>query len=153
MHVPRIAGRPHDLSINDRIYWRDNGNCVEVDAQLLPRLYVVSHDGMLTNAGALSFGGRSMPSFDYVHRDYAGGDSTVRVWRGDRSLLEELAETFMVLDAHNATSHVQAGPVVREVRDVPSLAAREAVVNGVAHREWGLTDPTIVEHIGKTLKL
>lgn len=197
------------IRTNDRIYWRVNDNCVEVDAatwharrmhtlsydwsadesatpattarpqalavardflrssgdpaaeelagahdsQLLRRLNVVTNDGMLTNAGVLAFVGRSTPSLDYIHRDYAGGDSTARVRRSDRSLLEELAEIFITVDAHNSTRHVQAGLVVRQVRDIPVLAAREAVVNGVAHREWGLPQPTVVEHIGRTLRV
>lgn len=197
------------VRFNDRIYWRVNDNCVEIDAatwharrmqslnydwsadesstpassarpqalavardflkssgeaaaeelakasdgQLLSRLNVVTHDGMLTNAGVLAFVGRSSPSLDYIHRDYSGGDSTARVRRSDRSLLEELAEVFLTMEAHNATRHVQAGLVVRQVRDIPVLAAREAVVNGVAHREWGLPQPSVVEHIGRTLRV
>ncbi len=197
------------VRINQRIYWRVNDNCVEVDAatwharrmqalnydwsadesstpasqartqalavardflnasgemaaeelaktpdaQLLRRLNVVTHDGMLTNAGVLAFVGRSSPAVDYIHRDYTGGDSTARVRRSDRSLLEELAEVFITMDAHNATRHVQSGLVVRQVRDIPVLAAREAVVNGVAHREWGLPQPTVIEHIGRTLRV
>jgi ATP-dependent DNA helicase RecG len=197
------------VRINDRIFWRVDDHCVEVDAatwharrmqalnydwsgdasatpvsavrsqaldvardflrasgepsgselaastdvQLLRRLNVVTGDGLLTNAGVLTFVGRGTPSLDYVHRDYAGGDSTARVRRADRSLLEELAEIFLTIDAHNATRHLQSGLVVRQVRDIPVLAAREAVVNGVAHREWGLAGPTAVEQVGRTLRV
>ncbi len=123
------------------------------DTQLLRRLNVVARDGMLTNAGVLAFVGRAMPSLDYVHRDYAGGDSTARVRRPDRSLLEELSEVFLTIDAYNATRHIATGLVVRQVRDIPVLAAREAVVNGVAHREWGQSAPTVIEHIGRTLRV
>lgn len=202
-------GAVEPVRIRDRIYWRVNDTCVEVDAatwharrmqalnydwsgdgsttrgtavrqqalavardfllasgdsgaeelartpdtQLLRRLNVVTHDGMLTNAGVLAFVGRGSPCLDYIHRDYAGGDSTARVRRPDRSLLEELAEIFLTIEANNAIRHVQAGLVVRQVRDVPVLAAREAVVNGVAHREWGLSTPTVVEHIGRTIRV
>jgi ATP-dependent DNA helicase RecG len=197
------------VRINDRIHWRVNDKCVEVDAatwharrmqtlnydwsgdmsttrlsmarpqalsiardflmasgdpaseelarardgQLLNRLNVVTHDGMLTNAGVLAFVGRGRPGLDYIHRDHAGGDSTARVRRSDRSVLEELAEIFLTIDANNATRHVQTGLVVRQIRDIPVLAAREAVVNGVAHREWGISDPTVVEHVGRTLRV
>ncbi|MGO1561306.1 MAG: ATP-binding protein [Actinomycetaceae bacterium] len=123
------------------------------DLQLLRRLNVVTSDGMLTNAGVLAFVGRGVACLDYVHRDYAGGDSTVRVRRTGRALLEELAEAFLMIDAHDKTHHLQAGLVVRQVRDIPILAAREAVVNGVAHREWGQSAPTIVEHVGRTLRV
>lgn len=123
------------------------------DMQLLRRLNAITGDGLLTNAGVLAFVGRGTPSLDYVHRDYAGGDSTARVHRPDRSLLEELAEVFLSIDAHNATRHLPAGLVVRQVRDIPALAAREAVVNGVAHREWGLAGATTVEQVGRTLRV
>lgn len=155
---PLAAARPQALSVA-RDFLRTAGDAASddlarsSDSQLLRRLNVVTHDGFLTNAGVLAFVGRPSPSLDYVHRDYAGGDSTARVWRRDRSLVEELAEVFLSIDAHNTTRHVQAGLVVRQVRDIPSLAAREAVVNGVAHREWGIAAPTVVEHIGRTLRV
>lgn len=120
---------------------------------LLRRLNVVTEDDMLTNAGVLAFVGRGDPCLDYVHRDVAGGDSTQRVRRSGRSLLEELAECFVSIDAHNAIRHVQTGLAIGQVRDIPRLAAREAVVNGVAHREWGQSDPTVVEHVGRTLRV
>lgn len=123
------------------------------DAQLLRRLNVITHDEMLTNAGVIAFVGREDPCLDYIHREYAGGDSTARVRRRGRSLLEELAEIFLTLEANNATRHLQVGLVVRQARDIPALAAREAIVNGVAHREWGISSPTVIEHIGRTLRV
>ncbi len=123
------------------------------DMQILRRLNAVTGRGMLTNAGVLAFVGRQAPALDYVHRDYAGGDSTARVRRSDRSLLEELQEVFVTIDANNATRHVQTGLAIGQVRDIPRLAAREAVVNGVAHREWGVPDPTVIEHVGRTLRV
>lgn len=123
------------------------------DGDLMRRLNAVTGDGLLTNAGLLAFVGRGDPALDYVRREQNGGDSTVRINSSGRSLLEELAEVFTTMNAHNATRHVQAGLIVRQVRDIPQLAAREAIVNGVAHREWGQSGPTVVEHIGRTLRV
>lgn len=123
------------------------------DMQLLRRLGAVTGQGLLTNAGVLAFVGRGNTCVEYVHRDHAGGDSTARVRRVNRSLLEELAEVFQGIDAHNATRHVQSGLVVGQLRDIPRPAAREAVVNGVAHREWGVPDATVVEHVGRVLRV
>lgn len=124
------------------------------DGELLRRLNVVSGDGLLTNAGVLAFVGRGSPCIDYVRRDVAGGDSTWRMRRPGRSLLEELADAFDAVEAGNALLHVQRGGlVVGQLRELPPLAAREAVVNGVAHREWAIAEPTAIEHVGRTLRV
>lgn len=156
--TPASEVRPQALAVA-RDFLRASGDpAVEElarasDLQMLRRLNAVSHDDLLTNAGVLVFIGRGSACLDYLHRDYTGGDSTLRVRRPDRSLLEELAEAFVAVEAHNATRHIQAGLVVRQVREIPTLAAREAIVNGVAHREWGMPQPTVVEHVGRTLRV
>ncbi len=156
--TPASSARPQALAVA-RDFLTASGDpahedlVTSTDAQLLRRLNVVDHDGMLTNAGVLAFVGRSVPCLDYIHRDYTGADSTARVRRPGRSLLEELAEVFLTLDTRNATRHIEAGLTVRQVRDIPMLAAREAIVNGVAHREWALADPTVVEHVGRSLRV
>lgn len=125
----------------------------ESDQALLRRLNAVTHDGMLTNAAALLLHGRDAPCLDYVHRDVAGGDSTARVRLVGRSLLEELEAVFSSVSIHNGVRHVPRGLVVGQVRDIPERAAREAVVNGVAHREWASPEQTVIEHIGTTLRV
>ncbi|MBW0253129.1 ATP-binding protein [Cellulomonas sp. PS-H5] len=121
------------------------------DAELLRRLNVVTSDGYLTNAGALAFVGRPEPALDYVRRAVAGGDSVARVREGGRSVIEEIAEVERVIGVHNGVRQVVRGLVVGRVRDLPPLAVREAVVNGVVHRDWGSAAPTVVEHVGTTL--
>ncbi|GAB3919084.1 transcriptional regulator [Microlunatus endophyticus] len=156
--IPSSAVRPQALAVaRDFLLASGDAGAEDLaqasDSQLLRRLNVVTEAGFLTHGGALAFVGRDTPSLDYIHREYAGGDSTARVRRPDRSLLEELSEVFLTMDAHNTIRHVQSGLIVRQVRDIPVLAAREAVVNGVAHREWGLPSPTVVEHVGRTLRV
>lgn len=156
--VPSTAARAQAIEIaRDFLLESADPSATELalasDETFLRRLGAVTGQGMLTNAGVLTFVGRGSPALDYVHRDYAGGDSTARVRRTDRSLLEELSEVFVSIDAHNATRHLQSGLPIAQVRDIPRLAAREAIVNGVAHREWGSADPTTVEHIGRTLRV
>lgn len=156
--IPARAARPGALVVaRDFLAASGDTGAEELarasDGDLLRRLNAVTGDGLLTNAGLLVFVGRGDPAVDYVHRDHNGGDSTARINASGRSLLEELAEVFTTMNAHNATRHVQAGLVVRQVRDIPELAAREAIVNGVAHREWGQSGPTVVEHIGRTLRV
>lgn len=87
-----------------------------------------------------------------MHREVAGGATLARVRRA-RSLLEELAEVVANLEVRTDTRQVFHGLVIAQVRELPLAAAREAVVNGVAHRDWGTDAPTVVEHIGRTLRV
>ncbi|GGC79173.1 transcriptional regulator [Tersicoccus solisilvae] len=156
--VPVAAVRPAALAVaRDFLRASGEGSAEDLaqadDFHLLRRLNVVLEEGMLTNAGVITLVGRGTASVDYVHRDYAGGDSTARVRRQDRSLLEELSEVFLTVEAHNSMRHIQTRLVVRQIRDIPMLAAREAVVNGLAHREWGVEAPTVIEHVGRTLRV
>jgi ATP-dependent DNA helicase RecG len=122
-------------------------------SDLLRRLNAVTGDGMLTNAAVLVFVGRPEPALDYLHRRDAGGDADFRVRRESRSVIEQLAEVFTVAQANNPIRHLDAGLAVGQVRRLPERALREAIVNGLAHREWGIAAPTVVEHIGDTLRV
>jgi ATP-dependent DNA helicase RecG len=121
--------------------------------ELLRRLNAVTGDGRLTNAAALVFVGRTEPALDYLHRRDAGGDSDLRVRREGRSIVEQLDEVFTVAQANNPVRHISSGLAVGQVRRLPERAVREAIVNGVAHREWSIAAPTVVEHIGDTLRV
>ncbi len=122
-------------------------------ADLLRRLNAVDGDGQLTNAAALTFVGRAEPCIDYIRRDAPGQDSMDRVRDGGRSLLEQLQETFALARAYNPIRHVGSGLAAGQVRQLPERAIREAIVNGVAHREWGLPEPTVIEHEGGVLRV
>lgn len=121
--------------------------------ELLRRLGAVTGDGMLTNAAAILLVGRPEPALDYVHRRTAGGDSDQRVRRESRSLVEELVEVFGAAQANNPVRHVPSGLVIGQVRQLPEGGVREAIVNGLAHRDWHSPAPTVVEHIGGTLRV
>ncbi|MGV9611761.1 ATP-binding protein [Nocardia xishanensis] len=121
--------------------------------ELLRRLNAVTGGGYLTNAAKLLFIGRPSPALDYMRRMSAGGDSTERVRRADRSVIEQLAEVFVVARANNPIRHISKGLATGQVRELPERALREAIVNGLAHRDWNTDDPTVVEHIGRTLRV
>lgn len=123
------------------------------DEDLLRRLAVITDDGMLTNAGALLFAGRRTPALDLIRRPGAGADSEERINEPGRSVLEELAEAFAAVRAYNPEVHLERGLVIGRVRALPERAVREAIVNGIAHREWTDEKPTMVEHIGRTLRV
>lgn len=105
------------------------------------------------NAGVLAFVGRSDPALDYTYREFAGGDSRARVNRGRRGLLEELQEAFTNFTARNDIHHLPRGIPSGQVSNIPAPAAREAMVNGLAHRDWTSPQPVVVEHVGRTLRV
>ena len=155
-HVDPGAARPEALRLA-RGYLRDSGEeaaadlAAASDLALLRRLNVITADGYLTNAGALAFVGRTEPALDYIRRDRRGGDSTARVREGGRGLVEELDQVTRTIDGHNGVRQVRRGLVVGRLRELPPLALREAIVNGIVHRDWATPAPTVVEHVGRTL--
>ena len=117
------------------------------DEDLIRRLNVVDGSDGLTNAGSLLFVGTPDIGLDYIRRDVPGGDSINRV-RGRGPLLGQIADVEQAAADANRTRHVRLGFVVRRTRSIPTLVIREAIVNGVVHRDWHSPQPTTVEHIG-----
>jgi ATP-dependent DNA helicase RecG len=121
------------------------------DLEMLRRLNAIDGDGYLTNAGALTFVGRGDPALDYIRRTVPAGDSRRRVHEADLSLLEEIDDVEAAVDAFNEVRHIRSGFVIGQLKELPVAAVREAIVNGVVHREWASSAPTLVEHVGRTL--
>lgn len=120
------------------------------DQDLLRRLNLVDGDGRLTNAGSLLFVGTPGVGIDYIRRDVPGGDSTNRI-RSARPLLEQVWEVDQASQASNPLVHVPEGFAHGRMRAIPARAVREAIVNGVVHRDWLSPQPTTVEHVGVVL--
>lgn len=120
------------------------------DRELLTRLGLLDSDGSLCNAGELLFVGTPFVGIDYIRRDEPGGDSTNRI-EGTGPLVQQVDEVERAGRATNRTTHLPSGIVHRQIREIPSRAFREAIVNGVAHRDWMSPQPTTVEHVGATL--
>ncbi|MHB8449590.1 MAG: ATP-binding protein [Mycobacteriales bacterium] len=120
------------------------------DQDLLRRLSLVDGNGRLTNAGSLMFVGTPEAGIDYIRRDVPGGDSTNRI-RSARPLLEQVWEVDQASQASNRLVHVPEGFAHGQLRAIPGRAVREAIVNGVVHRDWLSPEPTTVEHVGDVL--
>jgi ATP-dependent DNA helicase RecG len=121
------------------------------NADLLRRLNLVADaKGTLTNGGSLLFVGTPDDGIDYIRRDVPGGDSTNRT-RSNRPLLVQVHEVDQAVRAANRVLHSGDGLAKGQLRAIPMRAAREAIVNGVVHRDWLTTEPTTVEHTGDTL--
>jgi len=108
---------------------------------------VVDGSDGLTNTGSLLFVDTPDIGLDYIRRDVPGGDSINRV-RGRGPLLGQIADVEKAAADANRTRHLPLGFVVRRTRSIPTLVIREAIVNGVVHRDWNSPQPTTVEHIG-----
>lgn len=117
---------------------------------LLRRLNVLHADSTLTQAGALLFVGTPDVGIDYVRRDAAGTDSTHRE-RSRRALLVQLEAAETAANAANRIVHVADGFAHGQMRAIPPRALREAIVNGIVHRDWHSPQPTVVEHVGDSL--
>ncbi|MGC2191888.1 MAG: ATP-binding protein [Candidatus Dormiibacterota bacterium] len=120
------------------------------DPDLLRRLNLVDSDGRLTNAGSLMFVATPSEGIDYIRRDVQAGDSTLRI-RSQRALIEQVWEVDQASQAANRVIHLAAGFAQRQIRAIPAGAIREAIVNGVVHRDWAYAGPTVVEHVGDVL--
>jgi len=120
------------------------------DHDLLRRLNVVDSDNTLTNAGSLLFVETPDYGIDYIRRDTPGSDSTNRV-RSTRSLLEQVFDADQAIRTANRVVHSGEGLAQAQRRAIPPRAAREAMVNGVTHRDWLSHQPTTIEHTGDTL--
>lgn len=117
---------------------------------LLRRLHVLRADETLTHAGALLFVGTPDVGLDYVRRDATGADSTHRE-RSRQPLLVQLRAVEAAATVANRVVHVAEGFATGQLRAIPPRALREAIVNGVVHRDWHVPTPTAVEHIGDRL--
>jgi ATP-dependent DNA helicase RecG len=164
-----------------RRYMRENGSgsgggsdlATATSEDMIRRLNLVDTDDRLTNAGSLLFVGTPEIGIDYIRREVPGGDSTHRVPRagrpwsdgishgfgpfysrrevGSRPLLQQFAAVEQAMDVANAVVHVPDGFAVQQINSIPPRAMREALVNGIVHRDWNSRQPTTVEHVGSVL--
>lgn len=156
--VPLSAVRPAAIQLaRDYLSASGEQSAAELarvaEPDLLRRLGAIDTAGTLTNAAALLFTAEAQRvSLDYRLRETAGSDSRLRIDRHDVSVLEALADAERAIAQANATIHVP-GPnlAVGQLRTIPEKAVREALANAVAHRDWTLPDPIVVEFVGESL--
>ena len=117
------------------------------DHDLVRRLNLSDDQNRLVNAGALLLCGGD-PMIDYRRREVAGGDAITRVQVAGRSLLEQFSQAMDAVRLHNPRVELEKGWIRGQTYRVPDLAAREALVNGITHRDWQSPAATEVEHVG-----
>lgn len=116
-----------------------------IPADLLRQLGVLTVTGELTEAGALLFCAAPRPWLSWTRLDVEGGDVLARdeSYVG-LSLLEQIARIEMLMEAANDRVTVGGEFSERTLRTIPPRAAREAVLNGVIHRDWNQHAATAV---------
>ena len=107
----------------------------------------------LNEAGRILLVVGDRPALDYTYREVPGGPSSVRIDGPGRSLLEEIDLVETVANRNNPVTEVTHGFDVHQVRAIPERSLREAILNGVCHRDWTDPAPTVVEHIGTELRV
>jgi hypothetical protein len=65
------------------------------------------------------------------------------------SVLEQLAAVETRLDSVNTEVTIRGGFAESTVRRLPPAAVREAVLNGLVHRDWMLADPVKITCTGR----
>ncbi len=134
-----------------RRYLRDAGldhHATETVAELLRRLGALHPDGRLTQAAALLFCPADRTYLSITAIDVEGGDVLLRPPDlTGLSVLEQLAAAEDRLDSLNTEVTLRGGFAESTVRRLPPSAIREAVLNGLAHRDWLLSAPVTITWI------
>lgn len=113
------------------------------DEELLRRFGALRSDGTLTEAGALLFVPKNLCYLELSVLDVPGGQVLNRTnGPADGGLLDQINFIENSINNVNHYSTRQTGFAHQHTRLVPELAVREAILNGVIHREWNISQPT-----------
>ncbi len=115
------------------------------DEELLRSLGALRSDGSLTQAGALLFTPADRTALEFTAFDVHGGSVTNTLRPATTaSVLEQLAETETVISGSNTFLTSERGIHHEQIRRIPDRAVREALLNGLIHRDWNRSEPTEV---------
>lgn len=122
-----------------------DGLAEDSGSEMLRRLGVLTPDGFLTQAGALMFCPAPRPWLTWARLDVLGGEvlASSDDFAG-LSLLEQVVAVESLLEAANDRVTLPGAFAERRVRLLPPRAAREAVLNGVVHRDFSQGEATAV---------
>lgn len=123
------------------------------DRALLHQLGLSTPDGKLNRAGELlcvKLPGRG-PLIDFIYRSAPGAETELRIDPSESPLAVVLAEVEAAINSHNPVFILPAGLTVGQIRALPELALREAMVNAIAHRDWAAQGPIRVQLEGTML--
>ncbi|HMR49301.1 MAG TPA: DUF5635 domain-containing protein [Arachnia sp.] len=115
---------------------------------LLLRTGALRSDGCLTQAGALLLAPGDRLYLDLTVLDVHGGEVRSRIEPPPYlSLLEQLDRIESALDLVNRVTVRSEGFSSQPLREIPDAAVREAVLNGLIHRDWNRREATEIRWI------
>ena len=120
---------------------------------LLHQLGLSDSDGRLNRAGELlrvRLRGRE-PLVDFIFRPAPGADTELRIDHAEAPLAELLAEIEAAIAGRNPVYLLPGRLSIGQIRALPELALREALMNAAAHRDWSSPEPIRVQLEGVTL--
>ncbi len=148
------VARGTEQILRDRLAQIDADKASLALRDLLRRLGLVfENTEYLNEAGRILLTSGGNPSLDYTYREVPGGPSSVRIYEPGLSLLEELDRVEAAAVRNNPATEITNGFGVHRERAIPQRSLREAILNGVCHRDWTDPAPTVVEHIGHELRV
>ena len=142
------------LSRRETMHETDTDLATVPTSDLMRRLGLLTVTENLTEAGALLFCPSPRPWITWTRLDVEGGDILARdsSYAG-LSLLEQIARIESFLEAANDQVTIAGEFAERTVRLLPMRAAREAVLNGIVHRDWNQHEATTVTWVEEDASL
>lgn len=120
----------------------------ETDEALLHRIGAMDTEGRLSQAAVVLLTPPGRVLVDLTILDVVGGEVLNRIEPDERSpLLEQIAVVERACDVANTMVTLGGGFAQESVRRVPTSAVREAILNGVIHRDWNSSHPTEVRWV------
>ncbi|MGL5828105.1 MAG: DUF5635 domain-containing protein [Angustibacter sp.] len=111
------------------------------DRELLSRLGVLLPSGQLTAAGVHFFCPAPRTVIEFLVMDVPGGNVISDVQDlAQLSLIEQLTEVEIRIDAVNTGTVFATGPRLAAVPQIPGAAIRESLLNAIVHRDWFPTE-------------
>ncbi|MDO4884547.1 MAG: DUF5635 domain-containing protein [Rothia sp. (in: high G+C Gram-positive bacteria)] len=125
-----------------------NADMTLTDREILRRLGALRSDGKLSQAASLVLCPASRTLLELTIFDVPAGSILNSVQPdSDLSLLEQVRHIEQALRNVNTQITLPDGFAHRTVRQVPESAVREAILNGIIHRDWNSSEPTDIRWV------
>lgn len=116
--------------------------------QILRKIGALRSDGYLSEAGRLLLCTAGRSYLNFTAFDVTGGSILNRVEAPPGySLLEQINFIEETIKNFNTQTELTVGLMRQGYRRIPQSAVREALLNGVVHRDWNRSEPTEIRWV------